>query len=583
MFNIAIELSMPQFLGNAITQLGRHTGEIGIHTTGFRELTLSVALFFFLVVVRTCVGLFLGPLRNLTAQRTLGDLRAAVYDALQRQSFAWHDNARTGELISRSSTDISRLQEYIFVCLLFSVDVVAGLLGTMVFIFAIGPTLGWLTLVALVPTVVAMAYFAVRLQPRWRKVHDRHGEMSTVIQENIAGVRVVKAFAREADEISKFRARKEAFLQELTSTVNYWAARVPMAQFLFGLGVPMVLWAGGRQVIRHELDLGQLTKVIFYLLALGNRIGVIGQITSIIQNAGSSAQRVCEILLAPVSLKPGNRVLKPSKAPASIRFADVSFAYSLEPSLATESLQPMDSRRESPMPSARRNALDHLSFSIAPGETVALVGPTGGGKSTLLALIPRFYDPNSGTVEIDGVDVRELDFTSLRRAIGMVFQETFLFSASVADNIALGNPSASRDQIEAVARMARAHGFIAELAQGYDTIIGERGISLSGGQRQRIAIARALLKEPRILLMDDATSAVDPETEREIREAMAGLLGGRTTLLVTQRVSTARLADRILFIEDGRVVEEGTHSDLIARHGAYAALFQSQLEPTATR
>lgn len=580
MLNIAIELSMPQFLGNAITRLGRHTGEIGMQSPGFRTLTFSVVLFVVLVVVRTCVGFFLGPLRNLTAQRTLGDLRAAVYDALQRQSFAWHDNARTGELISRSSTDISRLQEYIFVCLLFSVDVLVGLVGTAVFIFSISTTLGWLTLVALVPTVVAMAYFAVRLQPRWRKVHDRHGEMSTVIQENIAGVRVVKAFARGDDEISKFRARKEAFLQELTSTVNYWAARVPLAQFLFGLGVPMVLWVGGRQVIRHELELGQLTKVIFYLLALGNRIGVIGQITSIIQNAGSSAQRVCEILLAPVSLQPGSRVLEPSKAPASIRFVGVTFAYSLEPSLAAKSLKPTVPSRESQKGSTRRNALDALTFSIAPGETVALVGPTGGGKSTLLALIPRFYDPNAGTVEIDGIDVRGLEFTSLRRAIGMVFQETFLFSASVAENIALGNPSASRDQIEAVARMARAHGFISELAQGYDTIIGERGISLSGGQRQRIAIARALLKEPRILLLDDATSAVDPGTEREIREAMAGLLGIRTTLLVTQRVSTARLADRILFIDHGRVIEEGTHAELIARSGAYAGLFQSQLEPT---
>jgi ABC-type multidrug transport system fused ATPase/permease subunit len=581
MFNIGIELSMPQFLGNAITELGRHTGETGFHSTGFKALSFSVALFFFLVVVRTCVGLFLGPLRNLTAQRTLGDLRAAVYDALQRQSFAWHDNARTGELISRSSTDISRLQEYIFVCLLFSVDVVAGLLGTMVFIFSISLMLGWLTLVALVPTVVAMAYFAVQLQPRWRKVHDRHGEMSTVIQENIAGVRVVKAFARESDEISKFRARKEAFLLELTSTVNYWAARVPLAQFLFGLGVPLVLWVGGRQVIRHELELGQLAKVIFYLLALGNRIGVIGQITSIIQNAGSSAQRVCEVLLAPVSLRPGNRILESSIAPASIRFDHVSFTYSSEPSLAAESLDPAPPRPTAPERSAKRHALDQLSFFIAPGETVALVGPTGGGKSTLLSLIPRFYDPTTGTVEIDGIDVRTLDFVSLRRAIGIVFQETFLFSASVADNIALGNPSANREQIEAVARMARAHGFISELAQGYDTIIGERGISLSGGQRQRIAIARALLKEPRILLLDDATSAVDPGTEREIREAMSGLLGGRTTLLVTQRVSTARLADRILFIDGGRVVEEGSHAALMARGGAYAALFQSQLEPRA--
>lgn len=576
LFNICIELSLPQFLGNAITHLQTHSD-----AGAFRSLAISVALFWALVLLRTGVGFILGPMRNLTAQRTLGDIRAAVYDALQRQTFSWHDNARTGELISRASTDVFRLQEFIFVCLLFSVDVAAGLLGTTLFIVAISPTLGGLTLAAMVPTVTAMAYFAVRLQPRWRKVHDRHSAMSTVIQENIAGVRVVKAFARESAEVTKFRERKDAFLVELTSTVNYWAARVPLAQFLFGLGVPLVLWVGGRQVIQHQLELGQLAKVIFYLLALGNRIGVIGQITSILQNAGSSAQRVCEILEAPHSLRPGVRALSPSNRPGSIRLEGVRFHYVSKPSLVIEG----DESGAKPPPkqvlpvSSRRDALEDISLFVAPGETVALVGATGSGKSTLLSLIPRFYDPTAGRVLIDDLDVRDLDFASLRRSIGMVFQETFLFSASIADNISLGRPDAARPEIEEAARIARAHEFITELAQGYDTIVGERGISLSGGQRQRLAIARALLKHPRILLLDDATSAVDPGTEREIREAMAELRRGRTTLLVAQRLSTVRIADRILFLQDGRLTEQGTHSELIALNRGYADLFRSQLEP----
>ena len=581
-FNIGIELSLPQFLGNAINHLNSISHlDRKSDPADYHYLTVSVLVFLGLVLTRSVVGLLLGPLRNITAQRTLGDIRAAVYDALQRQSFSWHDNARTGELISRASTDIFRLQEFIFVCLLFSVDVLAGLVGTTLFIFSIDSTLGELTLVAMVPTVLAMAYFAVRLQPRWRRVHDQHSAMSTVIQENIAGVRVVKAFAREMAEVAKFRSQKEAYLAELTKTVNYWAARVPFAQFIFGLGVPLVLWVGGRKVIQHELELGQLSKVIFYLLALGNRIGVIGQITSIIQNAGSSAQRVAEILLAPVSLQPGPRVLPTQTAPASVRFEQVTFGYQQKPSLIVEGDKPGGSNRTAQPQSSGRLAVENLSFCVAPGETVALVGPTGGGKSTLLSLIPRFYDPQAGRIEVDGIDIRELDHRSLRQSIGMVFQETFLFSATVGENIGFARPDATPAELEEVARMAKAHGFISELPKGYDTVIGERGISLSGGQRQRIAIARALLKQPRILLLDDSTSAIDPGTEREIREAMADLRRGRTTILVAQRLSSVRVADRILFLQDGRLVEEGSHAELLARNGAYATLFRSQLaEPT---
>lgn len=570
LFNITIELSQPQFLGNAVEHLR------GNHGPGaFSALALTVVIFMVLVLLRTGVGLFLGPFRNLTAQRTLGDLRAAVYEALQRQSFAWHDNARTGELISRASTDIFRLQEFIFVCLLFSVDVTAGLLGTVFLLFYIRPELGFLTLAAMVPTVVAMTWFAIRLQPRWRKVHDRHSAMSTVIQENIAGVRVVKAFAREQAEITKFRTSQKAFLSELLGTVRYWAVRGPFAQFLFGLGVPLVLWVGGRRVIRSELALGELVKVIFYLLALGNRIGVIGQITSILQNAGSSAQRVCEVLKAPVALRSGTRRLTDSNTPASIRFENVTFRYSSQPSLSIEDDAPEASVTELKKVPGRL-AIDSVSFAISAGETVALVGSTGGGKSTLLSLIPRFYDPTSGCVLVDDIDVRDLDLESLRRSVGMVFQETFLFSASVAENIGFGRPEVTRAEIEAAARAARAHGFIQELAQGYDTIIGERGISLSGGQRQRLAIARALLIQPRILILDDSTSAIDPGTEREIREAMAEVRRGRTTLLVAQRLSSVRLADRILVLQEGRLIEQGTHDELWASGGAYANLFQSQ-------
>jgi ATP-binding cassette subfamily B protein len=572
--NIAIELSLPRILGNAINDL-RQTGS----GTGGFPLRQAVFLFVGLVLLRTVIGLILGPLRNLTAQRTLGDLRAAVYDALQRRTFSWHDNARVGELISRASTDVGRLQEFMFVCLLFSVDVVAGLAGTLVLLFALSPTLGAIALVALVPTVGAMAWFAKQLQPRWRKVHDRHSAMSTVIQENIAGVRVVKAFAREQAEIGKFRGQRDAFLRELFDAVNFWAARVPFAQFLFGLGVPLVLWLGGRQVITGELSLGELTTAVFYLLALGGRIGVIGQVTNILQNASSAAQRIHEVLHAddsPASLPP-----VPFPAGSSLRFEEVSFRYHASPSLRIEQDDAKPPAPVEPPKATRPEALRRVSFTVPAGSAVALVGPTGAGKSTLLSLITRFYDPTGGRVLLDGCDLRQLDRLRLRQSVGIVFQETFLFSASVADNIAFGRPGATREDIVRVAQAARAHGFISELASGYDTIIGERGISLSGGQRQRLAIARALLLDPRIILLDDATSAIDPRTEREIREATRELCRGRTTFIVAQRAATVRHADLILVLNDGQLVESGRHEELLARGGLYRDLFATQLQGSA--
>jgi ATP-binding cassette subfamily B multidrug efflux pump len=568
--NIGIELALPQFLGNAITRLQ--------DPTAAREFPLawSVALFSGLVLLRTLVGLVLGPIRNRTAITTLGDIRAAVYDSLQRKSFAWHDNARTGELISRAVTDVGRLQELLFVCLLFSVDVIAGLAGTLVLVFLVSMPLGWIALGSMLPTVMAMGYFAVRLQPRWRRVHDRHGAMSTVIQENIAGVRVVKAFARESAEIEKFRGRREEFLREVAETVNYWAARVPFAQFLFGLGLPLVLWVGGQQVVRGEIPLGDLVKVVFYLLGLGGRIGIIGQITNILQNASSAAQRICEILQDGRAADSG-RPSGSGPLRGAIRLEEVGFDYTSNPSLRVESEKPAappPGRPESPR--GQVMALEAVSFEVGPGETVAIVGPTGAGKTTLLSLVPGFHTPSRGRLLIDGVDVREFDPAWLRRSVAIVFQETFLFSASVADNIAFGRPQATREEVERAARAARADGFIRELAEGYDTVIGERGVSLSGGQRQRLAIARALLVDPTIVLLDDATSAVDPRTEHEIQDALGELCRGRTTLVVAHRLATVRRADRIVVLDRGRVVGLGTHEVLLRTHELYRSLFGGQ-------
>lgn len=567
LLNISIEMALPQILGNAITGLRRHLATGTAFSVGPFAL-----LFLGLAVVRMSAGFVLGPVRNRAIQRTLGDIRAAVYNALQRLTFEYHDRANTGELISRATTDVWRLQDFLFACLLLTVDIVVALAATSTLIFLISPALGWVALGTMLPTIALIAFYASQLQPKWRNVHDLHGAMTTVIQENIAGVRVVKAFAREQAEVAKFRERKETYLGSLLGTVNYWASRVPRAQFLYGLSTPLVLWVGGRQVIAGELLIGDLAKVVFYLMAIGHRVGMVGQFTNIIQNASASAERILEILREPQALRSGDRPMPEGRG--EVVFERVSFAY---PKIDKTRPAPDAAEKKSMQPTVVRPTLHDISFKVSSGETVAIVGPTGSGKTTLANLVPRFYEPTAGKVLIDGVDLKEINLSELRQAVGVIFQETFLFSASAAENISYGRPDATRDEIERCAMAAQAHDFIMSLENGYDTIIGERGVSLSGGQRQRIAIARAFLMNPRILILDDATASVDSQTERLIQEAMRKLCQGRTTFVIAQRLSSVQHADQILVIKEGRLVERGRHEELLKRSDFYRQVFRQQI------
>jgi len=546
---ISLEMTLPQVLGRAITAIREHA------RTGapFQPLAFA-ALFFGIVAARNIAAFLLGPIRNRLVQRALQDIRSAIYDAVQRLSFSYHDNANTGELISRSSTDVWRLQEFLFAALFLSVDITVSIVATIILVFATSIALGWVTVLTIAPTIALIAFYARKLHPQWRKVHDQHAEMTTVIQENIAGVRVVKAFAMERAETRKFRGKSGAYLETLLGTINYWASRVPFAQFLFGLGVPLVLWIGGGEVIRGELPLGDLAKVVFYLLAIGHRVQSVGRFTNIIQNASASAERVLEVIDEPVRIKSGKQRLP--QGAGEVRFENVTFEND-----------------------KGRALLIDVTFAARPGETTAIVGPTGAGKSTLINLIPRFYDPTHGHVFIDDADVRDLNLHDVRRAIGIIFQETFLFSATVAENIAYGRPDAPREEIERAARAAQAHEFIVALEHGYDTIIGERGISLSGGQKQRLSIARAFLMNPRILILDDATAAVDSQTEHLIQQAMREVTRGRTTFIIAHRFSSVQHAHQILVLKEGRIVERGTHAELIRTGGFYHEVFFDQARP----
>ena len=551
--NIGIEMSLPRIIGEAVAAFRE-----ALNGTRIVNPSAFVAWLVGLVLVRFGCGLVLGRIRNRLVQRSLADLRADIYDALQRHSFAYHDRMSTGELISRSTADAWRIQDFFFACLFMSIDITVALLVILVLIFQISATLGWITLGTLAPTAGLIAYFAAKLQPQWRKVHDQHGAMTTVIQENIAGVRVVKAFAREQDQVIKFRARRDEFLRTVMGAVNEWAARVPLAQFLFGLSTPLVLWMGGRMVIRGELGVGALTSVVLYLMAVGHRLGMVGQFTNIVQNASAAAERIMEILDEPREVVGGPRRLRVTSGPerrgaGAIEFKKVCFSYT-----------------------GGKPVLEDVNIRIEAGQTAALVGATGAGKSTLASLIPRYRDPSSGYVFIDGIDVRELELKDLRQAAATAFQEPFLFSATVRENISFGSADATLEEVKKAARAAQAHEFIDRLEAGYDTIVGERGVNLSGGQKQRIALARAFLANPRILILDDITAAVDSRTEHLIQDAMKEVSRGRTTIIIAHRISAIQHSDVIMVVESGRVTARGTHAELMISSDFYATMATRQ-------
>jgi ABC-type multidrug transport system fused ATPase/permease subunit len=334
----------------------------------------------------------------------------------------------------------------------------------------------------------------------------------------------------------------------MLNTVNYWAGRVPMAQFVYGLSMPLVLLVGGREVIAGTLPVGNLAMIVFYLMGIGNRMTPLGQFVNIIQNASASSERVMEVLEEPLKIKGGTRHLA-RQGGAGVVFEKVSFNY----------------------PECGDAVVRDVCFEAKAGQTVAIVGATGSGKSTLVHLIPRFYDPTSGVVRIDGVDVRELVVDEVRRAVGMIFQETVLFTATVSENIAYGRPDATQEQIVAAARE-----FIIQLDRGYDTVIGERGVSLSGGQKQRLAIARTFLLDPRILILDDATSSLDSKTERLIQEDMRRVCIGRTAFVIAHRLTTVRHAEWVIVLRDGRIVEQGTPAELMSHGVWFKELFHEQ-------
>ncbi|MDB5839215.1 MAG: transporter ATP-binding protein [Herminiimonas sp.] len=488
----------------------------------------------------------------LVSERIGADLRTTTYEHLLRLSLEYFGGKRTGDLMSRIGSESDRICVFLSLHLLdFATDVIM-IIMTSAILFSINP---WLALVTLVPLpFIAWMIHVVRdrLRTGFEKIDRVWSEVTNVLADTIPGVRVVKAFAQEKREAQRFREANAHNLQVNDRINRVWSLFSPSVSFLTELGL-LVVWAFGIwQLSRGEITVGVLTAFIAYISRFYGRLDSMSRIVSVTQKSASAAKRIFDILDHVSSVPEPAQPVPLNQVKGEIELRDVGFRY------------------------GNRAVNRGISLRIAPGEMIGLVGHSGSGKSTLVNLICRFYDVTEGSIRVDGVDIRSFPIADYRRNIGLVLQEPFLFFGTIAENIAYGKPNASRAEILAAARAAHAHEFILRLPHGYDSMVGERGQGLSGGERQRISIARALLIDPRILILDEATSSVDSETEKEIQKALDNLVQGRTTIAIAHRLSTLQRADRLVVLDRGRVVEEGRHDDLMAREGAYFRLYQAQ-------
>ncbi len=482
------------------------------------------------------------------------DMRQAVYAKLVRLSFGFYDRHQTGQLMSRATVDLQGVRFFLGYGLIFFFQHIFTIVGVGLVVFVISWKLAVIAM-AIAPVLVAVAYrYSHISHPLLRDVQQRMADVATVAEENIVGVHVVKSFAQESAEQGKFEERSERVFEQSVKANRQRAFYVPILSFLPLLAQAAILLVGGRMVVHGTLSLGNFVAFNLFLAMLVMPLRQLGMWIGQAQRATASGERIFQVIDEPEEIRdaPDARELPPG--PGRITLDGVTFGYDPE-----------------------RPVLHDVNLELEPGRVVALIGHTGAGKTTLAALVPRFYDVQAGRVMVDGVDVRDVTLTSLRREIGVIAQDPFLFSATVRENIAFGRPDAADDEIERAARLAQAHEFIETLPEGYDTVVGERGITLSGGQRQRVAIARALVVDPRILILDDATASVDATTESKIREGLREAMRGRTTIIIAHRLSTIALADEVVVLDDGRVVARGGHDELAETNSVYRELYEHGL------
>lgn len=524
-------------------------------TNAPRALTTALAAIVIFAILRGLFAFLQAFWAEKNSQAVAYDLRNDLYAKIQQLSFSYHDKNQTGQLMIRATDDVEKVRLFIGQALLQLVGAIILLTGTIIILFTSNASLAWTAMPILPVALVLFMVFGMVSQPLFAKVQQKLSALNTVLQENLAGIKVIKAFTREKQQQAKFRVAADDTMNQAITVSRLFTFLFPLVFLIANLGQAAILYVGGKQIIVGTLSIGEWQEFSLYLMYLFFPIAQLGFIITQLGQASTSAERIFEILDAKSDIvdKPNASALPAVKG--DIKFDNVTFKYF----------------------GGGEPVLKNVNFEAKSGETIALLGATGSGKTSIINLLPRFYDPSEGSITIDGHDLRDITLDSLRSQIGIVLQETTLFSGTIRDNIAFGKPDATLEEVQAAAKSAAAHDFIMSFPEGYDTHVGERGTTLSGGQKQRVAIARALLLNPRILILDDSTSSVDVATESHIQAALETLMKGRTSFVIAQRISTVMNADKILVLEKGEVVAQGKHAQLMEEEPIYAEIYNSQL------
>lgn len=529
---------------------------------GIAQLNLNLVLhtgllMFGFALIGAFGGMTNGIFAEMTVQASGADLREALFRKVHTFSFGNFDELETGQLITRLTNDVTQVQEALLLTLRILVRAPLQLIGSLIMAIVTSPQLAFLPLVLMPIELVAVVWIVKKATPLYMIVQEKLDALNQVMQENLAGVRVVKAFVRAQHEQTRFGHANTQLTERAVHASRVVAVMPAFMMLTMNLGIIGVLWFGGRNVLAGHMQMGQIIAFVNYLMITLFSLMMVSQLIIQIARAEASAKRIQEVLDSQPKVQNRSQALTGFTLQGRVSFENVTFGYDND-----DDSDPV---------------LKGVSFTAEPGQMVALLGTTGAGKSSLVHLIARFYDVRSGRVSIDGYDVRDLDLATLRRQIGMALQETILFSGSIRDNIRYGRPDVSDDEVIAAAQAAQAHDFILATPDGYDTVLGQRGVNLSGGQKQRLAIARAILLKPAILILDDSTSAVDVETETKIQAALERIMRNRTSFVIAQRISTVLKADKILVLDDGQIVAVGTHRQLLAESPVYREIYDSQL------